>query len=83
MRTQSLNALVVATGPGGVSSWGDEHALHPSTAADMLDLTATLGLTLKAMAPVSGTRVGAFRSSGLGRLNWGAEDVILHLARGA
>lgn len=62
-----------------VSHDGDAH--WPCTAADMVDLAAALGLDVVAMAPVSGGTVGAFREGGLARLNWGAQDVILHLKR--
>ena len=65
----------------GKRSWHDEGALHPSTAADMVELTAQLGLKLIAAAPVNGTAIGAFRETGLSRLNWGADEVILHLGR--
>ncbi len=61
--------------------WHDAEALHPSTAADMADLAESLGLKLEAAAAVSGPRVGTFRAGGLTRLNWAAEDVILHLRR--
>lgn len=63
--------------------WHDAEALHPSSAADMADLAESLGLELVAAAAVSGARVGAFRAGGLTRLNWAAEDVILHLRRGS
>ncbi|MEE2878956.1 MAG: methionine biosynthesis protein MetW [Pseudomonadota bacterium] len=66
----------------GHKDWHDETALHPSTARDMIDLTEALGLQMVAIAPMRDGRVGAFRSSGLSRLNWGADEVILHLRRG-
>jgi methionine biosynthesis protein MetW len=65
----------------GHRAWHDEGALHPSTARDMIDLAGDLGLSVVAMAPVRGDRVGAFRETGLSRLNWGADEVILHLRR--
>ena len=65
----------------GHRAWHDEGALHPSTAADMIDLTDSLGLKLIAAAPVNGTAIGEFRETGLSRLNWGADEVILHLGR--
>lgn len=65
----------------GHRDWHDEAALHPSTARDMVDLAGTLGFQTVAMAPVLGGRVGAFREDGLTRLNWGADEVILHLRR--
>lgn len=61
--------------------WHDEAALHPSTARDMVELCSALGLETVAMASVRDGRVGAFRDSGLSRLNWGADEVILHLRR--
>lgn len=65
----------------GKRAWHDEGALHPSTAADMVDLTDKLGLKLIAAAPVNGTAIGKFRQTGLPRLNWSADEVILHLGR--
>lgn len=65
----------------GHRAWHDEGALHPSTAADMIDLTDSLGLELIAVAPVNGSSIGAFREKGVSRLNWGADEVILHLGR--
>ncbi|MEQ9316007.1 MAG: methionine biosynthesis protein MetW [Henriciella sp.] len=65
----------------GHRAWHDEAALHPSTARDMIELGAELGLTMVAMAPVSSGKVGSFRETGLSRLNWGADEVILHLRR--
>lgn len=65
----------------GPRAWHDEGTLHPSTAADMIDLTNSLGLKLIAAAPVNGTVIGKFRENGLSRLNWGADEVILHLGR--
>lgn len=65
----------------GHRDWHDEGALHPSTARDMIDLTTALGLETVAMAPMRSGRVGAFREGGLSRLNWGADEVILHLRR--
>ncbi|MEO0983510.1 MAG: methionine biosynthesis protein MetW [Pseudomonadota bacterium] len=62
-------------------AWHDAEALHPSTAKDLVGLAAELGLSVRAMAPVGETGVGAFREAGLRRLNWGAADAILHLAR--
>jgi len=62
-------------------AWHDEEALHPSTARDLVGLAEAVGLELVAMAPVTGGRVGAFRTNGLSRLNWGAADAILHLRR--
>ena len=47
----------------------------------MIELADSLNLTTVAMAPVRGGVVGAFRKSGLARLNWGADEVILHLRR--
>ena len=65
----------------GHREWHDEAALHPSTARDMIDLAEATGLEIVAMAPVRGDHVGAFRAGGLSRLNWGADEVILHLRR--
>lgn len=65
----------------GHRAWHDEAALHPSTARDMIELSRELGLETVAMAPVNSGRVGSFRENGLSRLNWGADEVILHLRR--
>ena len=65
----------------GHRSWHDEAALHPSTARDMIDLAEKLNLTTVAMAAARNGKVGAFRETGLSRLNWGADEVILHLRR--
>lgn len=65
-------------GPG----WQDpEHVLQPATALDMVELARAVGLETVAMAPVRGGKAGAFRAGGLARLNWGADEVILHLRR--
>ena len=64
------------------SDWHDAEALHPSTSADMIDLTRGLGLKLIAAAPATTGHVGAFRTGRLTQLNWSASDVILHLGRG-
>ncbi|MGB3626827.1 MAG: methionine biosynthesis protein MetW [Henriciella sp.] len=61
--------------------WHDEAALHPSTARDMIELCRELGLETVAMAPVNAGKVGTFRENGLSRLNWAADEVILHLRR--
>ncbi|MEM5516084.1 methionine biosynthesis protein MetW [Henriciella sp. AS95] len=61
--------------------WHDEAALHPSTARDMVELCGDLGLETVAMAAVRDGKVGGFREAGLSRLNWGADEVILHLHR--
>lgn len=61
--------------------WHDSDALHPCTASDMVTLARELGLTTQAMAPVYGGAVGEFRNRGLVRLNWSADEVILHLSR--
>jgi len=61
--------------------WHDAEALHPSTAADMLDLSEESGLSLVAVAPVSGERVGVFRPDTLGLVNLTAEDAVFHLRR--
>ena len=74
-------ALVASGRMPGHRDWHDEGALHPSTARDMIDLTRALGLETVAMAPMARNRVGGFRSTGLSRLNWGADEVILHLRR--
>lgn len=65
----------------GTRVWHDEAALHPSTSADMIELTDSLGMKLIAAAPVNGTTIGEFRNTGLQRLNWSADEVILHLGR--
>jgi len=65
----------------GASAWYSDDMLHPCTAIDMVDLAGRLGLSVVAMAPVSGGEVGAFRERGLARLNWNADEVILHLKR--
>ncbi|WP_084398493.1 methionine biosynthesis protein MetW [Henriciella aquimarina] len=65
----------------GHRAWHDEGALHPSTARDMIELSTELGLEVVAMAPMHRNRVGGFRDAGLSRLNWGADEVILHLRR--
>ena len=65
----------------GRRAWYDEHALHPCTSADMVDLARHLGLRVVAVAPVKRGRVGSFRTRGYNRLNWSADEVILHLAR--
>jgi methionine biosynthesis protein MetW len=57
------------------------HVLQPATALDMVELAKAVNLQLVAMAPVQRGKAGAFRSGGLSRLNWGADDVILHLKR--
>ncbi len=62
-------------------SWHDADALHPCTASDMVALARRLGFHTRAMAPVDRGKVGAFRGSGLARLNWSADEVILHLSR--
>ncbi len=59
----------------------EEGVLLPVTALDMIELASRLGLACVAMAPVRGSAVGEFRNKGLGRLNWGADEVILHLKR--
>ncbi|WP_018149191.1 methionine biosynthesis protein MetW [Henriciella marina] len=65
-------------GPG----WSNaDNILQPTTALDMIELARGLNLKTVAMAPVHGKTVGAFRNSGLKRLNWGADEVILHLRR--
>ncbi|MEM7767645.1 MAG: methionine biosynthesis protein MetW [Pseudomonadota bacterium] len=69
-----------ATGRGA-RAWHSDDMLHPCTAIDMADLAGTLGLDVVAMAPVKGGQVGAFRTTGLARLNWYADEVILHLKR--
>ena len=56
-------------------------ALHPTTARDMIELADALGLCVVAMAAAGSGKVGAFREGGLSRLNWGADEVILHLRR--
>lgn len=65
-------------GPGWAQA---ENILQPITALDMIELADSLNLATVAMAPVRGGIVGAFRKSGLARLNWGADEVILHLRR--
>lgn len=62
-------------------AWHDADALHPCTAADLIDLASARGLAVKAGAAVSAGDVGAFRTTGFGGLNWRAEEVILHLER--
>lgn len=74
-------SLVTSGRMPGHRDWHDEGALHPSTARDMIDLTNALGLETVAMAPMQANKVGAFRKNGLSRLNWGADEVILHLRR--
>ncbi|WP_300394817.1 methionine biosynthesis protein MetW [Henriciella sp.] len=74
-------SLVTSGRMPGHRDWHHEGALHPSTARDMIDLTSALGLETVAMAPMRGDHVGAFRRTGLSRLNWGADEVILHLRR--
>lgn len=78
--TRRLSLLRSGRMPGH-RAWHDEAALHPSTARDMIELASELGLTMVAMAAVRNGRVGAFRATGLSRLNWGADEVILHLRR--
>ncbi|MEM0984703.1 MAG: methionine biosynthesis protein MetW [Pseudomonadota bacterium] len=65
----------------GAKAWHTDDMLHPCTAIDMVDLAGGLGLAVEAMAPVQGGEVGAFRQGGLARLNWYADEVILHLKR--
>ncbi len=65
----------------GKRAWYDESALHPSTALDLIDLASSLGLKVIAMAPMQDGQVGAFRANQLARLNWSADEVILHLGR--
>ncbi len=65
----------------GAKDWHSDDMLHPCTAIDMVDLAGALGLRVLAMAPVSGGTVGRFRRGGLARLNWNADEVILHLGR--
>lgn len=62
-------------------AWHDEDALHPCTCADMLALGRETGLAVKSAAAVSGSRVGPFRTGGLGGLNWRADEVIVHFTR--
>lgn len=65
-------------GPG----WSNSDSIQqPITALDMIELAGGLNLETVAMAPVRGKTVGVFRNSGLKRLNWGADEVILHLRR--
>ena len=78
--TRRLSLLRSGRMPGH-RAWHDEAALHPSTARDMIELAGELGLSMVAMAAVRNGKVGAFRDSGLSRLNWGADEVILHLRR--
>ncbi|RIJ24451.1 methyltransferase domain-containing protein [Henriciella barbarensis] len=59
----------------------EDGVLLPVTALDMIELAGRLGLACVAVAPVRGGEVGAFRNKGLKRLNWGADEVILHLRR--
>ncbi|MEL6387867.1 MAG: methionine biosynthesis protein MetW [Pseudomonadota bacterium] len=65
----------------GPKPWHSDDMLHPCTAIDMTDLAAQLNLSVIAMAPVRGSDVGAFRTRGLSRLNWNADEVILHMGR--
>ena len=74
-------SLVTTGRMPGHRVWHDDGALHPSTARDMIDLTHAMGLEMVAMAPMRNGKVGEFRSTGLSRLNWGADEVILHLRR--
>lgn len=57
------------------------HVLQPATALDMVELARAVGLRTVAMAPVRSGKAGEFRETGLARLNWGADEVILHLRR--
>ena len=75
---RSSNATVRCA-PAG---WSNSDSIQqPITALDMIELAGGLNLETVAMAPVRGKTVGAFRNSGLKRLNWGADEVILHLRR--
>lgn len=62
-------------------AWYAEGILHPCTVSDMLSLAAHTGLAPVAAARVSGDRVGPFRQSGFGQLNWSADEVIAEFAR--
>lgn len=78
--SRRLSLLLTGRMPGR-REWHDEGALHPSTCADMLDLANAQGLALVAAASMQDGRVSAFRARGLSRLNWSADEVILHLRR--
>ncbi len=65
----------------GGAGWQSGHVLHPASVRDLVQLAGDLGLAVEAAAPVTGGLVGAFRSGGTGRLNWAADEAILHLVR--
>ena len=78
--SRRLSLLRTGRMPG--PDWQDPaHVLQPATALDMVELARAVGLETVAMAPVRSGKAGAFRASGLSRLNWGADEVILHLRR--
>ncbi|MEM9738762.1 MAG: methionine biosynthesis protein MetW [Pseudomonadota bacterium] len=75
-----LSLLVRGTMPAK-GDWYEESVLHACTVTDMLTLARHQGLMPVAAAAVSGDKIGAFKQSGFGRLNWAADDVIAEFAR--
>ncbi len=74
-------ALVRSGRMPAAPAWHAEDTLHPCTASDMVDLAHALDLEVVAMAALTQGTVSSFRARGLSRLNWSADEVILHLAR--